>query len=301
MNLRSGKRWSGLSAVVVSALLFGTLPLFGKYAQRDHLTIVTLLGLRFLIATTVLWAVVVMARQAAWPGARCAVQLAALGLLFVGQSAAYFISLTTTPAAVTAVLLYIYPVVVTAVGWIVFGEKVTSRTAAALALATLGVILVIGVTAGGRFNLGGILWGIAAGFLYAGYIVVGKRTLDDLTPLFSMAAITATAACVLVVYGTLTGSLRGFDAAGWAPILGAGLLPTVIGATLFLFGLARVGATRAAVLSTLEPVATGVLAAILLAEGLPATRILGGAAVLLAAVLVVSGPLTRRTGVLAEH
>ncbi len=46
------------------------------------------------------------------------------------------------------------------------------------------------------------------------------------------------------------------------------------------------GPTRASIVSTLEPATTALLAALLLGEGLSALRLLGGAVVLTAAVLV---------------
>jgi drug/metabolite transporter (DMT)-like permease len=68
------------------------------------------------------------------------------------------------------------------------------------------------------------------------------------------------------------------------------IVPTLVAATLFLAGLARVGPTRASIVSTLEPATTAVLAAMVLGEGLSAMRLLGGVVVLAAAVLVsVSG------------
>jgi drug/metabolite transporter (DMT)-like permease len=281
-------------AVVASALLFGTLALYGTYAQREHLTIVTLLSLRFLIAAVSLWAMVVVRRQLYWPGVHRAAQLGVLGLLFVGQSACYFLSLRSVPAAVTAILLYIYPVVVTVLGWLLFREGLSLRSAVALVIAICGVVLVIGVTPSGHLDISGVAWGIGAGLLYAVYIVVGKHVLDDVTPLLSMAVVSSTAAVTLLVYGAITGSVRSFDAAGWLTVFGAALLPTVLGATLFLFGLARIGPTRASILSTLEPVATGVLASVLLAERLSATQALGGASVLVAAALVATGTEARR-------
>ncbi len=292
--------WSGFAAVGLSALLFGTLAIFGKYAQQEHLTIATLLGLRFLIAAVVLWAIVGVRRELRWPGMRRVAQLGFLSILFVGQSACYFLSLRTAPAAVTSILLYIYPVVVTMLGWLLYRERLSVRSGVSLVVATCGVALVIGITPSGHLDTAGIVFGVGAGLLYSLYIVIGERVLHATSALFTMAAVSSGAAATFLVFGAVTRSLAAFDAVGWVTVLGAALLPTVVGATLFLFGVARVGPTRASILSTVEPVATGSLAAILLAERLSPLRILGGAAVLGAASLVASGrraPLSRATQV----
>jgi drug/metabolite transporter (DMT)-like permease len=64
------------------------------------------------------------------------------------------------------------------------------------------------------------------------------------------------------------------------------VVATAIPATMFLAGLARIGATRAAIISTLEPATTVVLATLLLGEDLGLLRLVGGAMILAAAVIV---------------
>ena len=84
----------------------------------------------------------------------------------------------------------------------------------------------------------------------------------------------------------MSGRLQALDGAGWGIVAGLAVVPTLIAASLFLAGLARVGPTRASIVSTLEPATTVVLAALVLGEELSALRLLGGAVVLVAAVLV---------------
>jgi drug/metabolite transporter (DMT)-like permease len=100
------------------------------------------------------------------------------------------------------------------------------------------------------------------------------------------AAIATTAGVSLAIAGAAGGQLRPLSAGGYALAGSMAIVATAIPATLFLAGLARIGATRAAIISTLEPATTVVLAALLLGEGLGAIRLLGGAVVLVAAVVV---------------
>jgi drug/metabolite transporter (DMT)-like permease len=69
------------------------------------------------------------------------------------------------------------------------------------------------------------------------------------------------------------------------------LVATVIPVTTFLAGLDRIGATNAAMVSTLEPVVTVLLAAWLLDEVLPPGAILGGALILVAVLLLAGGEM----------
>jgi drug/metabolite transporter (DMT)-like permease len=110
------------------------------------------------------------------------------------------------------------------------------------------------------------------------------------------AVITTVGGASFLLYGAATGSLHALDGAGWGIVAGCAIVPTVIAATLFLAGLARVGPTRASIVSTLEPATTAVLAALVLGEDLSALRLLGGAVVLVAAVLVSVTGAPGRTG-----
>jgi len=78
-----------------------------------------------------------------------------------------------------------------------------------------------------------------------------------------------------------------YTPAGWLAVLAIAVVGTVVAIAFFLAGLARLGPVRASTYSTLEPVFTVALAAILLGEQVTALRALGGA-LILAAVLILA-------------
>jgi drug/metabolite transporter (DMT)-like permease len=75
-------------------------------------------------------------------------------------------------------------------------------------------------------------------------------------------------------------------ARGWPSLLGLVLFGTVP-IPLLLVGVARIGATRAAIISTVEPVAGAACGALVLGETLSGLQLLGGALVV-GAVLVTA-------------
>lgn len=70
-------------------------------------------------------------------------------------------------------------------------------------------------------------------------------------------------------------------------------LGTVLPVVAFLAGLERIGATNAAMLSTLEPVGTVLLAAMLLGETLKPVTLAGGGLILVAVLLLMLDQLRR--------
>jgi drug/metabolite transporter (DMT)-like permease len=69
---------------------------------------------------------------------------------------------------------------------------------------------------------------------------------------------------------------------------------TVLAVALFLVGVQRLGPVRASVYSTLEPATTLVLAAVLLGEQVTPLRVVGGALILGAVVLLARGEAAAR-------
>jgi drug/metabolite transporter (DMT)-like permease len=81
------------------------------------------------------------------------------------------------------------------------------------------------------------------------------------------------------------------NASGWAVAVGIALFPTMLAISLFMAGLPRVGAARAALVSTVEPVITVVLAVVLLGDRLAAVQVMGGVLVLLAVIVIQAAHL----------
>jgi len=277
---------TGLALVVVSAVSFGTLGVFGKLAARHAISLPTLLGLRFGLAALVLWAIALVRGEVRWLGARRSAGIALMGLLYVTQAAAFFSSLRTIPAAITSILLYVYPVLVTLLARVVVGEPLTRMRLLALALASTGVLLVVGPSPAGHLDLGGVLLGLASAVVYSTYILTGGVLLRDVPAIYATAVIATVGGVSYLGFGAATGRLHALDGAGWGIVAGLAIVPTLIAASAFLAGLRRVGPTRASIVSTLEPATTALLAALVLGEGLSALRLVGGAVVLCAAVLV---------------
>ena len=84
----------------------------------------------------------------------------------------------------------------------------------------------------------------------------------------------------------LAGELRpaALSAPGWGWAAGLALVSTVAAIGLFFAGLRRVGPTSAAILATVEPLVTVLLAFLVFSETLTSIQLGGGALVLAAAV-----------------
>jgi drug/metabolite transporter (DMT)-like permease len=292
-----------VALIVTSAASFGAMAIFARFAYAAGADVLTVLALRFWLAALVLAGIVAL-RRLPRPRGRTLWGLAALGGIgYVGQSFSYFTALTLAPAGLVALLLYLYPGFVTALSAATGQERLTRRKILALVLALAGGGLTVaggGGLAGHRSGLAlGVALGVAAAAIYAVYIVVSARLTPGSGPVPSAAVITGSAAVVLTGAALAAGPRPPQTAAGWAAIALMAVISTVLAIITFFAGLARLGPSTAATLSTLEPALTVALAALVLAEPLGPVQLAGGALILGAVVLLVRTPAADRARVAA--
>ncbi|WP_227376442.1 DMT family transporter [Haladaptatus halobius] len=277
----------GIALVVVSAVGFGTLGIFGKLAADVGLSIPTVLLFRFVLATALVWAgLAARGRLRRFSGRDLLVGLSLGALGYAVMSGLYFWGLSFMTAGLVGILLYTYPVFVVALSALLLGERVTRRTGAALVLALTGVALITGGDPAGA-DLRGIVIVLGAAVVYASYITASRVALDAVPADQLTAHVLPAAACAYFVFGSTTGTISVprtlFE---WAVIAGIAVLATALPIFTFFAGLGRIAASRASIVSTVEPVVTLLLGAAILAEPVTPVTVVGGGLVLAGVLLV---------------
>ena len=284
---RPSREFVGVGLVLVSAAGFGTLGIFGIYAQRADLTIPTVLAYRFALAAVLVWALL------AWRGRleplrerslAIALGLGAFG--YATMSGLYFVGLEFMTAGLVAIVLYTYPAFVVVLAVATIGERVRVLTIVALCLSLGGVALVVGANPAGA-STAGVLVVLCAALAYALYITVSRELLVTVDPLVLTAHVLPAAGVTFVVVGAATGDLQVPSApSAWAILLGIAVLATALPVVAFFAGIERIGASRTGIVSTAEPAVTVVLGAVLLAEPVTLATVAGGALILAGVVAI---------------
>ena len=280
------KQLTGILLIAISAASFGTLAIFGRFLYADGLDTFTMLFLRFGCAALLMLAIL-LARGEKFPRGKILLQLIGMGALgYVGQSFSYLTAIKFASAGLVALLLYLYPMFVFILSVIVLHERVSWIKIVAIILALIGTALTVDPAGG---ELYGILLAISAALIYSVYIIVGTNVMKHVSAVQSSLVIFASA-------GTVYGILMAFNGVhlpstnlGWVNIIGIVFVATVIPVVTFLAGLERIGPTNAAMLSTLEPVVTVLLAAWIFGERLQSIALFGGGMILAAVIMLTRG------------
>lgn len=304
------RRALGIALILLSAVGFGSGALFAKPVYAAGLDWLVLSAWRFLLGAALAWLWLAAApsrrRGLRRLGRRAAGVSIGLGVLYVGNSGTYYAGLESVPASLAALIVYVYPAVV-AVLSLRIGRRLEGRRAwSALGIALVGVVLAVGGIdpAGAPPSLGLVLV-IVSPLIYSVWIVLAARLSGERRETVgheSEAGATAAAATALMMSATagvywvlalaagrpvLPGQIP--DAA-WPGIVGVGCLATFVAIQAFYAGARRIGAARAALISTVEPVWTIALAAVLLSETLTPVQAIGGVLILAGVLLAQTGP-----------
>jgi drug/metabolite transporter (DMT)-like permease len=275
-----------------SAAAFGAMGIFGKLAYDEGASVGTLLATRFVLATALLWLLILAGggsrRLRALTRRDVGIALALGAVGYGAQAGAYFAALERLDASLLAMLVYTFPAIVMVAAIALGRERASRRTAFALALASTGLVLVLAGAASGALDGLGTMLGLGAAVVYSAYILSSEGVAGRVEPLVLGALVCTGAATTLTLAGLAGGDLNpgGVSAAGFGWLGGIAVVSTVGAILLFFAGLRRVGPTAASILSTIEPVVTVGLAFAVFGESLGPAQLAGGALVLTAALAV---------------
>jgi drug/metabolite transporter (DMT)-like permease len=282
------RRITGFALAALSAVSFGFLAIFARFAYADGAGTATVLFLRFAIGGAIMIAIL-RARRLRFPRGRKLLGFFLMGAAgYAGQSFCYFTALRHASASLVALLLYAYPAFVTLIAAVALRERITRAKAAALVLALAGTALIVGFGGGGEAV--GVALALGAAVIYSVYIVCGSRLIGEGESLQASAVIMLS---TTLVYGVavLAGGFeppRGLS--GAAAIVAIALVSTVVAIVSFFAGMERIGPSGASLVSTIEPLVTVLAAAAFLGESIGRMTVLGGGLVIAGLVVLAAFP-----------
>lgn len=283
------ERMIGLGYVLASAVGFGTVGIFGTLAGDVGLSIPTVLTFRFGIATVALWGLLALQGRARLLTGRTLGWAFVLGVAgFGGMSGFYFWGLEYLTAGLVAILLYTFPAIVVVVTIATNPERVNRTLIAALCLSLGGVALIVGADPAGA-DPRGVLIVLGAPICYAGYMLGSERVLESVEPQVLTAHVLPASGLLFLGIGAMRGTFAVpavAETTAWGVLTALSLLATAIPICLLYAGLPRIGASRASIISTVEPAVAVVLGAAVLGEPVSTTTVLGGGLVVVGVILI---------------
>jgi drug/metabolite transporter (DMT)-like permease len=228
-------------------------------------------------------------------------RLSLLVACFAGATlnVAMFVAFLRTEVAVVLITFYIFPAIVTLAAVRLYGERLDLARGGALvlALAGLALVLIAPLVQAGRLELDPLGVGLAllAALCQATFLLLSGRGYPPFQPIHVSTYVIAAAALLALPLALFAADPQALtrpftDPQAWLWLAAGGITGAAIPTTMLLTGMGIIGPSRAAILMTFEPVVGVALAGLLLGEQPVPLQLVGGAAVLAAAVVLQAGP-----------
>jgi drug/metabolite transporter (DMT)-like permease len=295
-------RTCALIVVLLSAICYSTKAIFVKLAYPFGIEPIPLITLRMLISAPFFAAIVLIPsplnRHTLSPREHLACVL--YGFLGLYVSAVFdFEGLRYISAGLERTILFAYPTIVTILSFACLGVRPTRLQLYALGVTYIG----IAIPFMSEWSLGGsdVTWGSlligACAVTYALYILGSAKYTRSIGALRFISLALLWSTVMLVVHASVSHEIADFSHPKQVYILCLymALISTVLPSLLLGFGIKKLGATTTAIVSSIGPVSTIVLAALFLNESITASDLLGVALVVAGVILIAREKELRTT------
>ncbi len=285
---KKAKNFKGELFVVISAVGFGTMGVLGKLAYKEGLNTQTLLTLRFIFASLILFVILKLKGKSVKIPAEHIKSYFFLGsILYTLVSFFYFFALNYISASLTVVIFFLYPIYVTIISIVFLKDKLTKIKLICLIVSFVGIYIIVS-PGNAQVNMTGIILSLIGGLLYAFYVVfLGYSNIkytDSLTTGFYINLFAAFG------MGTWAFTTQNFiypinsQALMYSILLG--LFASAVAIMAFFAGVKLIGAVKASIIANVEPLAAVILATVILSETLSMTQLFGGLLIIVAVITI---------------
>jgi drug/metabolite transporter (DMT)-like permease len=290
-------RKGGILVALASAVIYSGVSVLAKFAYRYNLSPVQLLKERYLLASIILIVIIGLLNWRLlfprnWHEA--GVLLSFSAVFVTGPTLLYFTALRLLPVSTAMFLFHCYPAFAGLFAWIFLHERVTRAYLASVGVIAVGLLLLLGASFRTVSGIG-VLTMLACTVAYALYAVLSQRVIRGVDPrtlgLYNQVA-PAMVLCLLTIdqpvfYPVIFSSRTAMLAFAGIGLSAAG------GMFLFVQGIAMIGAQRAVIIDSLEPVLSALYALVLLGEHMKFVALAGGL-LIVAGVVIGNLPTTKR-------
>ena len=303
----SAPSWKPYAALVVGLVAVSSSSTLIRFAQQENAPSLVIAMWRVALATLVLTPLVLGGyRPTLMSLPRSAFGLAMLSGVFLAlHFASWITSLEYTSVLTSVTLVTTNPLIVALATPFLLREQLSRVTLGAILLAMCGGVIISAMgDAGTATNQSAPLLGaglaVVGSFAVAGYYIIGRRlraTIPVLPYIWLTYGAAAVALAVLVgLSGLPVGGLPG-NAYVWMTL--TGLIPQLIGHSLFNYALGYLSAAFVSLTVLGEPIFSTILAVVFLAERPLPPQLIGSAAILLA-LFIASREEARRASASAS-
>lgn len=277
----------GFLFVVVSAVLFGIIPLFAKQIYQLGGNSLTLCLHRFLFSLPFLYLILRFGcKEKLMVTRKQFKKIVILSMGCAGTPLLLFQSYRYISSGMATTIHFVYPVLVLLGCGLIYHEKISRYKKICAILCFAGILGFY--TPGESGSLIGVVLAFLSGITYAFYVLYYSRSgLSDLNPYKLSFYLSAISSVMFLIIIMCTGSMvLELPLKAWGLTVVFAFIISVLATVAFQMGTKRIGAQKASMLSTFEPLTSVLVGAMVFDEKLTVISVIGVICILCAVILL---------------
>ncbi len=266
----------GVIISAISAISLAMSVVFVPMAYRAGVTPGTAVFLRFAIATVGLVLFLLLTGRWTTLPRRNTIAIFLLG--FVGYSimgTTFYVALSLIPAWLVGLFTALYPLTVNLGSWLFLKEQISRRQQYALGSVLIGGLFLFLQPFEDISWLGVLLMCINI-VTVSIYLLVGQRWTRGMPPVMSATWTVGGATFGTIIYALSANQFSfSFAPVGWIWVFCFGVISTALAILTLWWGIGIIGAAKASIVGSFEPLGAVLLAVLLLGETISATQVFG--------------------------
>ncbi|MBU5256599.1 DMT family transporter [Tissierella praeacuta] len=277
----------GIFSVMISAIIFGSMPLMAKIVFNEGGNPTSLAFYRFLLIIPFLYILIKRNKEETLKITKEEFKkIILVGTIGYGATALLlYLSYNYIPSGMATTIHFVYPVFVILGCILFFKEKPNIIKIISVILCVLGVLMFY--DGNGNINFMGIFLAFASSITFAFYtIYLDKSGLKEMNTVKLTFYLCSIAAVMMFIFSIITKTFTiHMKPLGWLMSLFLSL-SVGLGVNLFQIGIKIVGPQSTSILSTFEPITSVIIGVLILNESFGIRTFIGIGAILIAVILI---------------
>lgn len=272
----------GYLLAIVSAVTYGLIPLFIIPIKTMGFPMDTTLFYRFFISSAFVSVYLFIKKESFRVQRHELFIMVILGLLYALSSDLLFVGYDHLTPGIASTILFVYPVFVAIILWLLFQEKLSRNTFLAIVITLSGVMVLSVKDNSFNINVVGLGVSVLSALSYATYMVIVNKSRIEISGIL----VTFYSMFFSAVYYLCKAVLKDVDLFPDASLLlhlsVFALVTTVLSITALIYAIQLIGSTPTAIMGALEPVVAVAVSVLLFHEKLTLNLSIG-------VVLIITG------------
>jgi Predicted permease, DMT superfamily len=286
------KEIKGILITLLAAASFGAIAPIAKFIYQYEITPNFMLALRFLIASLFLWGYIFINRKRInykVEKEQMIIMLIIGALVYFLTTIFYFNAIKFIPVSLHVMIFYSYPFMVNIFSFLVLKEKISKNQSIAMIIAFAGLLLTVSINSSGLSIIGITLSLLAAVFNGSYILLLGTIKINRIDSVVTAAYTNLFSSISFFIYCGTKGEIYvDMPLSGWIAIVFIAIVSTAIAIISLSKGIRMIGASKASIISTFEPLEGVILSFIFLGESMNIRQMIGIVLILLAIIMINS-------------